>query len=339
MELGGTNALDSLASNGIIDFDADAFVRGTTPRYVGDPDGPTYLPFERPLLAEPYLGGKHLSGQPKHDEYVSPHNKKSHLNWKQALAGVIVAGLLVLGGIKCKGLFTRIGKLFSKKKNAGTAPKEGFFARIKSKVKGFFEKNKSAVTTKIAKSEETAKKAKVSIGDKIKNMPKWAKITAGVSAGLLGLYGLFKMTSGRSSHPQIVQGVPTRTMALAQESEQAAQQANVAQPNEITPATEVQPQSVLSAVDNSGGLNQNDPQQIAMEDSKPVAYVNPQQLATTEPQMPQAQVIYQQTPPEQAQAPVQQIAPAPIQYQQAPEQVAMNQPPYQQTAPIQPQQA
>src|SRR5574344_2695920 len=48
MDGGIQNSLDALASNNILNFDADAYVGNTAPRYVGTlPQN--YLPFDRPL--------------------------------------------------------------------------------------------------------------------------------------------------------------------------------------------------------------------------------------------------------------------------------------------------
>lgn len=356
MELGGTNALDNLASNGIIDFDADSYVRGTPPKYVGSPSAPACLPFEKPLMAEPSFMppvGTRLSGQPAKDEF-GHHNKKHILNWKQALTGVIVAGLLVLGGIKAADSLGKFSK-WLKKKPAATGAKSGFFSKIKTTVTGwfskkkpvvtgpktgFFSKMKSTVTGWFGKKKPNGATAADVVKKAATKFPKWAKITAGISAGLLGLYGLFKMTSGgRTSNARVMQGVPTQTMALAKEPEQAAAQANVAQPQAITPTTAVEPQSALMAQTstNANEMNQNqsipqaivEPQQLAMApaESQPLAMAPAQPSA-----MPQYQQATQAEPqqPVSAQQPTVSVAPQqelpPVQQQQ-------------QMPPVQPQQA
>ena len=63
------NNLDMLAQNGVLDFDAPAYVTGQKPRYVGAPAMPP-SPFAGPVPQAPNLN------QPKTDEfcllYTSP---------------------------------------------------------------------------------------------------------------------------------------------------------------------------------------------------------------------------------------------------------------------------
>jgi hypothetical protein len=168
-----TNSLDNLAANGIIDFDADSYVKGKAPRYVGDPDGYTGLPLDRPLMAEPYgiSPGAQLSGHPARDAFVN-HGDKHHGNptWKKALAAVLIAGLAVFGGIKYKD---KIANLFKKIKTLNVQ-------KVKTGVVKFFTDIKS----------------------KIVGLPPWAKYAGGGVVGLLGLYGIYKAFSGHKHQPQ-----------------------------------------------------------------------------------------------------------------------------------------
>lgn len=91
------SSLDNLAANGVIDFDADAFIRGTTPRYVGGDK--TYLPFETPLPQSiKGLNTSNLKGQPDSD--VFNDGKKKLPLWKKITAGVAGTLLLAFGGFK-----------------------------------------------------------------------------------------------------------------------------------------------------------------------------------------------------------------------------------------------
>ena len=104
-----TDAYDRLAANGIIDFDADAYIRGTTPRYVGDPDGYVGLPFDKPLPAmnqprAPYQATDSsikMHSQPNKDAFINHSEKEpTHLSWKEALFGTILAAVGIFGGVK-----------------------------------------------------------------------------------------------------------------------------------------------------------------------------------------------------------------------------------------------
>ena len=84
------NDLDMCASLGIINFDAPAYIRGTNPRYVGNPELETIsgqIPGIKP--------------QPQKDEF----NKEiSHGNpsWKKWVFGIFATGLAILGAYKLR---------------------------------------------------------------------------------------------------------------------------------------------------------------------------------------------------------------------------------------------
>ena len=82
------NDLDMCASQGIIDFDAPAYIRGTNPRYVGNPEFET-ITGEIP----------NMKPQPQKDEF----NKEiSHGNpsWKKWAFGIFATGLTIFGAYK-----------------------------------------------------------------------------------------------------------------------------------------------------------------------------------------------------------------------------------------------
>lgn len=99
MSLGWASDLDMLAQNGILDFDAPAYITGQTPRYVG---GLSYQP--SPFVG-PMPNNQNLQ-QPKVDEFNYENKDKkdivSNPAWKKWAFGLVAAGALIFGGIKFK---------------------------------------------------------------------------------------------------------------------------------------------------------------------------------------------------------------------------------------------
>ena len=95
------NDLDSLASSGVIAFDAPAYILGKQPRYYGNPAFYN-IPDEFPKMQP----------QPQKDEFDSGVNPK----WKKTLfKGLCITGL-ALGAYKMRHIFSKIvQKLFAKK--------------------------------------------------------------------------------------------------------------------------------------------------------------------------------------------------------------------------------
>lgn len=94
---GLVNNLDNLAREGIIDFDATAFVTGTKPRYVGNP---SYSQLPLPDMSD--VDTAKLQ-QPTKDEMIySKESGKVSKNplWKKLLFGAVAGGLLIFGGYK-----------------------------------------------------------------------------------------------------------------------------------------------------------------------------------------------------------------------------------------------
>lgn len=112
---GLVNNLDNLAREGIIDFDAAAFLTDTKPRFVGNP-GYTQVPM-------PEMAGIDTSNLAplSQDELKYKNSGKakpvSHNPlWKKILFGFISAGLIIAGG--CKLFKTKpLHKLFNGIKN------------------------------------------------------------------------------------------------------------------------------------------------------------------------------------------------------------------------------
>lgn len=187
-------ALDNLAMNGIIDFDADAYIKGTTPRYVGNPGSYNQIPFEAPIPAmhsqppaDMYLQHPEQNeGHGGHDPFAYTAHK-STFNWKAGLLGAITVGLGTFGAVKWYQ--HRKAKLAKKQAQAALNAQNAANA---------------ANATNTA-SNTTTNTAKKSILDRIKSLgttikttwqnkiPKWGKITAGVVGGLALLYGVFKL--------------------------------------------------------------------------------------------------------------------------------------------------
>lgn len=87
-------ALDSLASGGVIDFDAPAYLLDKPARYVGHPPLEK-LPNEISLLPE----GTKMKEQPQHDGFEHPEEGMAkNPAWKKWTLGVLLTGLIG-GGI------------------------------------------------------------------------------------------------------------------------------------------------------------------------------------------------------------------------------------------------
>ncbi len=83
-------ALDSLASGGVIDFDAPAYLLDKPARYVGHPHL-EHLPNEISLLPE----GTKMKEQPKHDNFH--HQEEGMVQnpaWKKWTLGAIITALI-----------------------------------------------------------------------------------------------------------------------------------------------------------------------------------------------------------------------------------------------------
>lgn len=221
MEMNSTSSLDSLASNGIINFDADAYIKGTKPRYVGNPFGSEGLPYDQPMMASPFYGvtpGAHLSGHPSTDAFVTRGEEKgnSHIPWNKILAGGIIASLIGYTGIRVKEFFTKnpnkkseivdtfnkckdeVGKLVKGKDTAGNAKAE---TEVASSAEKPVEKTveKAAETTKNG-ILATIKEKFASLKNKISHLPKKVKIGGGITIGLIGLYEIYKHFAGSQNY-------------------------------------------------------------------------------------------------------------------------------------------
>ena len=107
------STIDRLTSEGIIDFDAESYYKGTQPRYIGAPK--EYLPFDEPLPArrmQHYGPSAKLHDQPHHDELVK-HEESKTPEWKKILTGSLVLALIAAAGYKLTKGGSKIGQSIS----------------------------------------------------------------------------------------------------------------------------------------------------------------------------------------------------------------------------------
>jgi hypothetical protein len=103
------SGFDDLAAGGVLNFDSEAYVKGTAPRYVGNPYGNNNLPFDGPL-AYPGFGitpGPYLSGAPVQDAFNDKgyNYAKKPIPWGSIATVGIVASLATWAGVKVKSKF------------------------------------------------------------------------------------------------------------------------------------------------------------------------------------------------------------------------------------------
>lgn len=121
-----TTSLDLLASNKIIPFDANAYLRGTPARYVGNPPMNSGLPLDEDIgtanlnmgfgygLGYPGFYGAYpnLIGAPAKDAFVrregseASEGHSSNFPWAKVATAGAVGGILILGAHKVKSLFS-----------------------------------------------------------------------------------------------------------------------------------------------------------------------------------------------------------------------------------------
>jgi len=187
------SSIDQLSSEGIVNFDSEAYIYGKTPRYVGAGHS-NELPFEQPLNTYPntasYDGqGPQMRHQPKKDEFVHGQSNTSWKNW--ILAG-IVATLATVVGIKYKD---KIKSWITNK-----PAKKSKVKKSKNKTK---TKNTNApTTTTTAKKESWFSKAKTTIISNWNKLPKWGQRTTMGIAGVLALFGIYKYVTRNSAPAQ-----------------------------------------------------------------------------------------------------------------------------------------
>jgi len=170
-----TADFDNLAANGIINFDADAYIKGTSPRYVGNPGNANAMPFEQPLVPPgsyyPGLGAQ-LPQQPGHDQFKHDEGHKK-AGAKDVLAFAVFGSIAAYAGVKFKD---QIKKLYykvrpSKAPAVAVTPPPVTPPKVKGKgILGWLKNSRTA------------------------------KITAGFAIVLLGLYGAYDFITKRKAN-------------------------------------------------------------------------------------------------------------------------------------------
>ena len=204
----GQYDLYNLAANDIINFDADAYVKGLPPRFVGNPAGYVGLPFEQPLPGYGIYPGQHLAGAPARDAFVNHNKAKEPLNWKEALLGTILGGVSILGGLKiAKAIKNAKAKKLAKaqaSQTTGTAANAA--ASTATATATATAANTAQAAPKIKKSAKIGKFIKDTFSkgkNWFSNLPKGGKIAVGAGGALAGLFIIFKIFSGKNNNDRI----------------------------------------------------------------------------------------------------------------------------------------
>lgn len=138
MSANWANNLDMLAQNGVLEFDAPAFIMEQNPRYVGRPSYPP-SPFAGPVPNAPALN------QPKVDEFHQNEEQNKNLvknpSWKKILFTTLAVGAIVFGGWKLAPKFMpKIKAGFNKiRKNLNWASIKTFCSQKAKAVCDFFK--------------------------------------------------------------------------------------------------------------------------------------------------------------------------------------------------------
>ena len=117
------NDLDALASAGVLNFDAPAYIRGTQPRYYGNPAFET-IPENLPKPE-----------QPKADVFDKSPTPVKNPSWKKWLLGLMATGCIIFGASK-----TKAGKKLLSKINFKNL--KSVIVKAFNKVKNCFKKVK-----------------------------------------------------------------------------------------------------------------------------------------------------------------------------------------------------
>lgn len=94
------NDLDALASAGVINFDAPAYIKGTQPRYYGNPAFET-IPPELPQAKT----------QPVKDEFKKSENPVQNPKWKKVLFGLLLTAGTIFAASKLKPIKNLLKKV------------------------------------------------------------------------------------------------------------------------------------------------------------------------------------------------------------------------------------
>lgn len=223
-----SKSLDSLAANGIINFDADSYINGTKPRYFGAPSGGTSLPGDIPLTGYGITPGENLHGEPAKDAFIS-HNEGegSPLSMNTIATGGLVVALGLYAASKLKSFLggksekaeglrkhldnarTTVASWINPNKET-TQPQQTATAQTTTETPKAAAKTapateavvKTEATTAAnttAKAEKGVKKLITQAKEFLAKHPKGTKITVAGLIGLLGLYGLYNFVGGNQN--------------------------------------------------------------------------------------------------------------------------------------------
>lgn len=190
------SSLDLLASNGIIDFDANAFVKGTPPKFFGTPNN------QNGVQAYGVTPGAKLNSEPVQDAFVKREKEHTPPNWLSLLTGSIVSVLGVFGIVKAKNFFDNIKAKGATASNGSTSLFsiiKGNLTKIKDNITSFVKPKNAPNNTGNASNATTTVKA---VAEKVGFWAKHPKLkVTGVGAlAALGLYGLYEVVAKPKPH-------------------------------------------------------------------------------------------------------------------------------------------
>lgn len=231
----GLSTLDNLVANGVLNFDADAYVRGGAPRYYGNPFGSQAMPFDQPITpypyASPYYGGGYapmLPSQPNVDAFINRHEHSSANSLKELLVYGF-AGSLIIYGIhklnKLGGFFKdKLSKIGTKKSSTvkKEEPKKPEDTKTGGKVKNAAEDVANAARNEGSWFKRNGKK----VGG-------WALFGVAALGALAVLRSMFRKKPQQLSPEQMQMMSQQLEQAQAQPTDPAAAQAQV---TAVTPA-------------------------------------------------------------------------------------------------------
>lgn len=265
--------LDSLAANGIINYDANAFINGLPPRYGMPLD-------QNPLMASPYGYPYPYGYPPVQPDSFEKHNKHGEKgehgtsSWKKTLFNVFLGTSAVILALHYKD------KLFKLKDKAA-----GFVGSILEKIPGTakYSAKKAEEARKLA--ELTKKAAK---WDRFVKVSKYGGIALGAVAGLFALFKLTGKVFGGGSHS-------AHSLAQAHQAPEELPQGHVQAQQEVaqnlyTPGSKTPEPS---------------PEYVQQQQEQQIAQVQPIQTFQPEEQ-PQSVVVEQPVQPIEQQQYVQQ---------------------------------
>jgi len=211
--------IEGLATNGIVHFDPEAYLKDGSSQYVSEQS--FELPFDRPLYATPFPPAYAVPvinpGQPYRDVYVK-HEEKHSSSWTGAFIGTVVGALATYLGyeaFKGKGHVVGSPEVKPEVKPDAKATLKTTGEKMKKGTKGFLDGCKAyaigakdkfvgwvkgkRVETEVDKviSEAAKNPAKEQKGFFATRFYK-TKIALGVAASLAVLYAVYKAFTGRS---------------------------------------------------------------------------------------------------------------------------------------------